>query len=199
VDDAISKQIIRVVQPAAIDATVSASDETSKRRDDIAEALNRDLEAARYAAQRAQRQYEAADPENRLVAIEPERRWNAALERVQEIEERIRAHHHGTVSNPVATREQFAELAMKLEKIWNDPETDVRLNKRIIRTLIEEVIADVSSTAGEVILVVHWKGGVHTEIRVPCRRRGQSNAQTPREVIDAVTSLGGSARTSSLR
>ena len=143
---------------------MAAGQETAKRRDDIAEALNRDLEAAQYAAQRAQRQYDAADPENRLVTDELERRWNVTLERVREIEERIRAHHHGKPSNPVATREQFAELARKLEKIWNDPDTDVRLKKRIMRTLIEEVIADVNSTAGEVILIVHWKGGVHTEI-----------------------------------
>jgi hypothetical protein len=47
------------------------------------------LEAARYAAQRAQKQYDAADPENRLVAEELERRWNQALQRVAEVEQRI--------------------------------------------------------------------------------------------------------------
>lgn len=52
-------------------------------------ALQRDLQAARYAAQRAQKQYDAADPENRLVADELERRWNHALQRVREVELRI--------------------------------------------------------------------------------------------------------------
>jgi hypothetical protein len=53
-------------------------------------------------------------------------------------------------------------LAQHLQTVWDDPATDVRLKKRIIRTLIREVIADVDSAAGEVILVIHWKGGLHT-------------------------------------
>ena len=189
VDDAISKQVIRVVQPVAIDAAVAASEEAARRRDDVTEALNRDLEAARYAAHRAQRQYDAADPENRLVADELERRWNLSLKRVREIEDRLEAYRNSSVSTPAVTREQFAELAANLERVWNDPRTDVRLRKRIIRTLIHEVTADVNSAVGEVVLTIHWKGGVHTELRVPRQRRGQSNAQTPKQLIEAVTSL----------
>ncbi len=55
-------------------------------------ALERDSEAARYSARRAQKQYDAADPENRLVADELERRWNQALQRVREIELRLEQH-----------------------------------------------------------------------------------------------------------
>jgi hypothetical protein len=63
------------------------------------------------------------------------------------------------------------------------------LKKRIVRTLIEEVLVDVDSSAGELILTLHWKGGVHTELRLPRRRRGQSSTQTPRELIEAITVL----------
>jgi hypothetical protein len=49
-----------------------------------------------------------------------------------------------------------------LEEVWRSPESDARLNKRIVRTLIEEVIADVDADAGDIILHIHWKGGVHT-------------------------------------
>ena len=48
------------------------------RRDEAREAMVRDREAARYAADRAFRQYDAADPENRLVAGELEARWNCS-------------------------------------------------------------------------------------------------------------------------
>ena len=65
----------------------------------------------------------------------------------------------------------------------------MRLKKRIVRTLIHEVIADVDTAAGEVILVIHWRGGVHTELRVPRRRRGQSNAHTSKEIVAAVRRL----------
>jgi hypothetical protein len=66
-----------------VEGAILASEE-GRQQDEVLEALRRDLEAARYAAQRAQKQYDAADLENRLVAEELERRWNQALQRVQE-------------------------------------------------------------------------------------------------------------------
>ncbi|MEM5373550.1 recombinase family protein, partial [Paraburkholderia azotifigens] len=66
-----------------------AREEETLKQDEVLAALQRDLQAARYAAQRAQKQYDAADPENRLVADELERRWNDALLRVEEVESRI--------------------------------------------------------------------------------------------------------------
>ena len=164
VDETIAKEVLRVVQPAAV-------------------------EAAHYAAQRAQKQYDAADPQNRLVADELERRWNRALQGVQEIELRIQGHVHGQGKTTTPTREEFEDLAAKLEAVWNCPDADIRLKKRIVRTLIHEVVVDVDPSAGEVILVIHWKGGVHTELRLPRRRRGQNRAQTSKEIIDTVRVL----------
>ena len=69
------------------------------------------------------------------------------------------------------------------------PHADVRVKKRLLRTLIHEVIVDVDAEVGEVILLIHWQGGVHTELRVPRRRRGQNGAQTPKDLIEAVRVL----------
>ena len=66
--------------------------QATQRRDQAREALDRDLEATRYAGDRAFRQYDAADPANRLVASELEARWNQALAGVAEVESRIGAH-----------------------------------------------------------------------------------------------------------
>jgi hypothetical protein len=96
VDDSISKQVLEVVQPVAIEAAVLAHEEQSRMHDGVLTVLRRDLEAARYAAQRAQRQFDAADPENRLVTGELELRWNQALDRVRQLELRIEAQ----TSNP---------------------------------------------------------------------------------------------------
>lgn len=76
---------LQVVEPGAIAGAVAADAEASQRRNQIRDALVRDLEAARYAADRAFRQYDAADPANRLVASELEPRWNSALARVTEV------------------------------------------------------------------------------------------------------------------
>ena len=108
VDEAIAREILRVVQPAAIEAAVVASEEEARQQDEVVAALQRDLEAARYAARRAQKQYDAADPDNRLVADELERRWNQALQRVRELERRssstaaagARRRHPGRRSSP---------------------------------------------------------------------------------------------------
>ena len=189
VDEAIAREVLRVVQPAAIEASVLAGHERARQRDHVIEALERDLEAARYPVERTQRQYDAADPENRLVAAELECHWNLALQHVREIEVRIEQHGVSIDSGPAPSREDLHQLAHELEAVWADPATSARFKKRIVCTLIEEVLVDVDSSAGELIITVHWKGGVHTELRLPHRRRGQSSTQTPRKLIEAVTVL----------
>ena len=86
-------------------------------------------------------------------------------------------------------QEVFLDLAQQVESVWTDAATSARLKKRIIRTLIEEVLVDVDSLQGELILTLHWKGGVHTELRLPRRHRGQCSTQTSRELIEGVTVL----------
>ena len=109
VDAAMANEVLRVVQPAAIEAAVVASEDARVSRTRSLQAWTRDLEAARYAAQRAQKQYDATDPENRLVADELERRWNQALQRVHEIEAPHRSARPGSPTRVAApTREEFA-------------------------------------------------------------------------------------------
>ena len=102
----------------------------------------RDLEAARYAADRAFRQYDAADPANRLVAGELEARWNKALARVAEVEGKIAAHDAATPAAAVDPA-SLGVLAPNLKAVWSAPTTDARLKKRIVRTVIQEVVADI--------------------------------------------------------
>jgi DNA invertase Pin-like site-specific DNA recombinase len=188
VDAALSREIVAVVQPAAVEATLMASQQVAQGHDDVLAALQRDLEAARYAARRAEKQYQASDPDNRLVAQELERRWNQSLQQVQELEQRIASHQARQSQAIVPDSDEFKGLAADLEKVWNDPHSDARLKKRIVRTLIHEVIADVDTKTSEIVLVVHWKGGVHTELRLPRRRRGCCQA-TSKDVVQAIRGL----------
>jgi DNA invertase Pin-like site-specific DNA recombinase len=188
VDDAIEEALLRVVEPGAIAAAAEAEAQAASRRDQVREALARDLEAARYGADRAFRQYDAADPENRLVAAELEARWNRALTRAGEIEARIAAHDAAAPKPSPLAAIDAATLGTSLRAVWAAPATDARLKKRIVRTLIHEVIADIDDKASEIVLLIHWIGGVHTELRLPKRRRGQRNSTTP-EIIAAVRQL----------
>ena len=188
VDDAIEEALLQVVGPGAIEAAIQAQGEAAERRDRVRETLVRDLEAARYATARAFRQYDATDPANRLVAGELEARWNAALARQADIEAKIAGHDALAVPRQTATPVSFATLADNLQAVWTAPTTDARLKKRIVRTLIHEVIADIDADASQIVLIIHWIGGVHTELRLPRRRRGQRNS-TPPDIVKAVKQL----------
>ena len=147
VDDAVEDALLAVVGPGAIAAAVAAENEAGQRRDQVLDALKRDLEAARYAADRAFRQYDAADPANRLVAGELEARWNQALARVSKVEGKVAAHNK-TVPLVAADPVSLATLASDLKAVWTAPSTDARLRKRIVRTVIQEVVADIDPEAG---------------------------------------------------
>lgn len=187
-DDAVSEEILHVVRPQAVEAAVLAVAQESEHSDQRAEALEMALQAARYATDRARRQYDVSDPENRLVTAELERRWNTALEKVHELEvkaERELAREPVTKPDPVDLR----SLDVDLQAAWHSPNTDVRLKKRILRSLIEEVVVEIDVERSEVELVIHWKGGQHSVRRVPRRRRGQGGPRTSTDVVEAIRQL----------
>ncbi|TFV28621.1 recombinase family protein [Bradyrhizobium frederickii] len=187
VDDAIEGALLGVVGPGAVAAATAAAAQARHQRDQVREALGRDLEAARYAADRAFRQYDTADPANRLVAAELETRWNRSLARVAEVESKIAAHDATTAPTAIDPT-MLSVLASDLKSIWSGPTIDARLKKRIVRTLIHEVVADIDDEASEIVLVVHWAGGAHSEMRLPKRRRGQRNS-TSGDIIAAIRQL----------
>ena len=188
-DEAIGREILELVKPAALQVTLRVGEEQIVAQDNLLETLRTELQAARYSADRAAKQFDAVDPANRLVADELERRWNAALERVREIEQRVRAAEDARKARPVVDPVLLTGLAEDLDQVWNAPGTDARLKKRIARTVIEEVIVDVDVSTSSIVLVVHWKGGVHTELRVPKRSFGGSKTATPPDVVEAVRQL----------
>jgi hypothetical protein len=104
-----------------------------------------------------------------------------------EVEGKIADHDAAKVA-PVADPASLATLAADLKTVWTAPSTDARLKKRIVRTVVHEVIGDIDLEAAEIVLVVHWIGGVHSEIRLPRRRRGQRSS-TSADVITAVRQL----------
>ncbi len=149
-------------------------------------------EGARYAAELARRRYEAIEPDNRLVAVELERRWEQALQTLRELDSRLEQETAEQPQSP--SLDEMANLGLDLERAWAAPETDSRIRKRILRALIEEIVVDLDEGASEVVLTIHWKGGVHGERRIPGRRRGQSGAHTSPDVVDAVRQLARTVR-----
>jgi hypothetical protein len=85
VERVVIQSVLAAIQPAGIEAAVKMSEGAKAEDDEKRKALKLALERARYEAARARRQYDAVDPENRLVASELEARWNQALEHVAEL------------------------------------------------------------------------------------------------------------------
>jgi excisionase family DNA binding protein len=150
-----------------------------------------ELEQARYEARLAARRYDAVDPEQRLVAAELEARWNSALQKTRHMEDKLQNFDLGVSNVKLPSKELLVSLAQDLPTIWNSPSTDMRLKQRIVRILIEEMVADVDEKSREIVLLIHWAGGRHSELRVKKREMGQHRWCTSLEAIEVVRQMAG--------
>jgi hypothetical protein len=189
VDRAVALQCLEAVSDHAVEAAILAADHKASESDQVIAAAERDLEAARYEASLAARRYELVDPAKRHVARELEARWNGALERVAELEQRIVDLRATATKRPEVDRELLVRLARDLSAAWNAPSTDMATKQRLIRVLIQEVVCELDDTANEAVLLIHWTGGRHTEVRVPRVRTSGYPAERIPAAVDALRRL----------
>jgi excisionase family DNA binding protein len=188
VEDTIEREVLRVLTPGAIEAALASADAVEDDTAATRRALELELREARYEADRARRQYDAAEPEHRLVAATLEQRWNATLERVASLEQRL-AHLAAAPAPPaLPDRATLLALAQEFPTVWADPATDSRTKKHLVRLLIEEIVASLPNERG-IELLIHWTGGTHTRVHVPRNRPGQHRRCTDRAVVEVVRDL----------
>lgn len=188
-DRAIEEAVLIALQPEGIRASLEAWDQACRNEDEKKRALLLALEKARYEADRQQRQYDAVDPANRLVADELEHRWEVALEQVHELKRRLAALEEETVTFTEAQHAQLLELGSDLKTLWHHRAAPSRLKKRILRTVLKEVVTDIDEEASEIVMRLHWKGGVHTTLRVRKNRTGHHGRATDKDVVVLVREL----------
>ena len=178
IDAAVSAEVLRAISPLSIEAALAAIVDREQASTDRIDQLEAALEQARYEAARAGRQYDKVEPENRIVATELERRWNERLAEVARLEEQKRAvvDTHLSLGISEAERTQLMALADDLPRAWNHPGATAETRKRILRTMLEEVI--VQAEAGHLRLKLHWKGGDHTALEVQKSRHGEHRWKT---------------------
>ena len=184
VDRAFSTEIIARLQPLGIEAALEADVALGEAHVEKCHQIELNLEQARYEAGRARRQYDAVDPDNRLVAGELESRWNARLRDVAALEDQFKAHDTVVTAQSVnaAERAQLMALGADLERAWTSPGTTPATKKQIIRTLVEEIVARVDGNT--INLIVHWQGGAHSALAVRKNRCGQHRWTTDKDVVD---------------
>jgi DNA invertase Pin-like site-specific DNA recombinase len=162
-DDVVATEVVRAVAPDAVEAAIAAMNLTHERHAERRRALELEREQARYEAGLAERRYEAVDPDNRLVATELEARWNAALARLRDCEQRLA--ELAPRADDVPDRDALLRLASDLRAAWDAPTADAAVKQRLVRALIEEIVVDVDEATREIVLAIHWRGGVHSELR----------------------------------
>jgi hypothetical protein len=150
-----------------------------------------ELEQARYQVHLAARRYEAVDPDNRLVAAELEARWNAALRRWQNLELRLRKDEQSDQPARMPDKDTLRNLAHDLAAVWNRPTTDMRLKQRIVRILVAEIVADVDQENQPVVLLIHWTGGQHSELRLKKNTTGRHSRCTSLEAVEIIRRMAG--------
>jgi excisionase family DNA binding protein len=188
VDHAVGMEVIARVQPLGVEAALAAMEAHSREDQEKRRQVELALEQARYETARARRQYDAVDPDNRLVAGELERRWNERLLAAHALEdERDALAAEPDASLSEEDRQRLLALGSDLERAWNSAGATPATRKRIIRTLINEIVVCVSDQTLD--LVVHWHGGDHTALKVKKNRTGQHRWSATADVVDLVRSL----------
>lgn len=191
VDRTVSGEVLRAIGGNAVEAAVEAAENMRQHLREQRRAVELELEQARYEAKLSARRYEAVDPDHRLVAAELEARWNAAIQKVQGLEDKLRDFDEAGSTPAIPDKEILLSLAQDLPAVWNSPGTDAGLKQRIVRVLVEEVVADVDEEKQEVVLLMHWAGGRHSELRVSKRRTGQHGQATGVEATEVIRQMAG--------
>ncbi len=188
VDAAIGRELLLAVEPMAIDAALEAERMHQEHQKDQQRIRDLEMQQARYEASLAERRYAACDPDNRLIAAQLEKNWEAALRRVRDLETHQPAERRSDITvDPNA----FTNLAENLSAAWNAPGVTMRARQQLLRTLITDIIVDVDDDARDVILTIHWRGGQHSELLVRKPRAGEHGCATTDDALAVMRSMAG--------
>jgi DNA invertase Pin-like site-specific DNA recombinase len=188
VDQAVASEVLRLLQPIGVQAALHAIEQRADEGLGKRRQVELALEHARFEAARAQRQYDAVDPGNRLVAGELERRWNERLAVVTKLQadlERCDAERGSELT--AEQRKALLDLGADLPRAWDHPNVATESRKRILRAVLKEIVVRVVDARLE--LMLHWQGGDHTELSVVKAGTGQHRWKTDVAVEHLITEL----------
>ena len=188
VEAAVASELIRAVEPMAIEAALEAERMHMESHNERRRIVELELQQAQYEARLAERRYAACDPDNRLIAAQLEKSWEVALRRVEACQARLNAEQR---PDPTTEAPDFTDLAADLSAAWTAPTTTMRARQRLVRALIKDIIADVDEATREVVLVIHWKGGQHSQLRVKKPKTGEHGCSTSEDALAVMRSMAG--------
>lgn len=190
-----SQLVLEAVRPGAVEAAVRAAELLQSERLQDRQGLLDHVMQCQYEADRAKRQYDQVDPENRLVAGELESRWNASLLALATAQQRLQRFDHE--SSPLPAQDELdclSQLSDRLAEVWDAADADGLLKKQVVSLVVEQVMVELTPSQEEVILWIQWTGGHHSELRVPRTvRAGRRSGETKR-LIESLRQVCGDAQ-----
>jgi DNA invertase Pin-like site-specific DNA recombinase len=192
IDTAVAEAFLAALQPAALHACLQAARQLEEGHDAALEQWRRQAERARYNAARAERRYQAVDPDNRLVARGLENAWEKALTEMAAAEAEL-ARRQTARPTTLSPDQRAAILALgdDLHQVWDAPATSDKDRKQLLRTLLDEVNITIhrDHDSGRAELILRWKGGAISELTIPVKKTPQRRLRTSEDTIDLVRRL----------
>ena len=192
IDAAVTAAFLAALEPVALQACLQAAGQIEQGHDAALAQHRRQVEQARYQAARAERRYQAVDPENRLVARGLEAAWEKALTELAAAEAEL-ARREAARPAALTSAERAAILALgdDLQAVWDAPSTTDKDRKQLLRTLLDEVNITVhrDHDSGHADLVLRWKGGAITELAIPIKRTPPRRLRTDEDTVDLIRRL----------
>jgi hypothetical protein len=181
---------LEAVTPVRIEATLRALQEAQGEQQAVLAQWELRLDKARYEAERARRQYDTVEPENRLVARTLEREWEHRLEEATKVERELERRRL-SATQPLNAEElaHIRRFGVRLRSIWDAPTTEDRDRKQLLRTLIQEVIVQIDRARAVAELTIVWEGGATSQLASPMNRTGQHRFTADATTVDLIRQL----------
>jgi hypothetical protein len=190
IDAAVVEAFLTALSPVSLRVATQVMEQVEQELRSQRRQRELQLEQARYEARLSQRQYDAVDPSNRLVASELERRWNEKLERVEQLEQAfVRAERAADWDLTAEERTAIQELSRDLPTLWSAETTTHQERKQLLRLAIESVQVDGLSQAGQVEVQIHWRSGTVTRANVKRTAPGECSLKTPEQAVSQIHQL----------
>jgi len=184
------EEVFAVLEPACLQATATALAEAEARHATRLRAFQLAVERARFEADRARRQFDAVEPENRLVARTLERAWEQRLAEVRQAEADLAAQQARRPTTLTAQELAWLERAgADIRRIFQAPTTTPRERKQLLRTLITEVVVTVNAEQRTAELRIVWQGGQTTELTMTLTKAGGHFRTTDEDTVTLVRRL----------
>ena len=190
IDTAVVEAFLAAITPVNVRVATQVMDQIEQEL--VCQRRQRELqlEQARYEARLAQRQYDAVDPSNRLVAAELERRWNEKLERVTELESAFaQAERDAEWKLTADERAAITDLSRDLPAIWGAETTSNQERKELLRMVIESVQVDGITHTGQIEVQIRWRSGTITILNVKRAAPGECSLKTPENAVSRIHKL----------